>query len=428
MKSSFQNILLPLILIGAGVVSNPNVLGLQMFGADSPTSITEIYIWSGSVLLILFGLLAIPWNNTLWQKPINYLLMGLITLMVLELACSFTFKMWKGYWSHLDNINPNRHLFEPHPYLVGSSKPNAKLTQNGVSYVHNSQGYRGAEFPNKKAEGVTRIVTVGGSTTYCVGVNNEETWPYLLGLDLGSGFLVLNLGVPGYSTTENLIQTALQLSELEPDIAIFQIGLNDLRNMNVRNLKPDYSNYHASTLFDALGLCSIQNRPSLASVRLLLMWLQYLNLIDQCPSQDIKVIVNQHSGIDEHAMSLYQRNIRSIVALCETQNIQPVFAPQIILEDALKTQNLSWWVRYVPQTEIDDMMAAYNNALETIADSAGVPFAKSVSEHDWQATDFVDPSHLNGPANAKLARLMTTEIQTIIKRETPGSGELIQQN
>jgi hypothetical protein len=43
--------------------------------------------------------------------------------------------------------------------------------------------------------------------------------------ELGPGYEVINLGVPGYSTVENLIQTALILPSLNPDVAIFLCGL-----------------------------------------------------------------------------------------------------------------------------------------------------------------------------------------------------------
>src|SRR5262249_16897291 len=159
-----------------------------------------------------------------------------------------------------------RVMFARHPYLVGTPLPNIDETQRGTHLVHNGYGIRGEKFDLQKKPGIKRIVTLGGSSTYCVRVSQGDTWPELLARDLGGGYEVLNLGVPGYSTAENLIQTALVLSDLSPDIAIYYEGWNDVRDMHIKDLKPDYSNFHPRSQYHFLGFGNEGAPHALASI------------------------------------------------------------------------------------------------------------------------------------------------------------------
>lgn len=349
--------------------------------------------------------------------------MGILLLLItasIELASSLAFRILHGTWSHTYHANPNRFIFEPHPYLIGSLKKNAEYEREGLIYSHNSDGYRGKEFPKAKSEGLTRIVTIGGSTTYGVGVNNEETWPYHLETNLGEGYEVFNLGVPGYTTAENLIQTGLHLSEQNADIAIYFVGLNDMRNVNINGLKSDYSDFHAPTLHSALGLCRVENVPSLASIRMFLIVLQKVGLTDSCPHQNIDVSEKTHTGVDLRALALYKRNLQSITALCESQGVKVLFVPHVLLEEVLKTGDYKWWIPFIPTAEIDDMMEAYNSTLKEVSISNNVVFADSVLNHVWNDGDFVDMSHFNADANRRFAEIVALYVKAIDTSQEPG--------
>lgn len=96
----------------------------------------------------------------------------------------------------------------------------------------NSHGFRGPEFAIKKSEGITRILMLGDSVTAGNSVKWNETSSYLLQDILNSHFEtrrfeVINLGVFGYNTFQELaVLREIGLS-LEPDIIILNIVLND---------------------------------------------------------------------------------------------------------------------------------------------------------------------------------------------------------
>ena len=381
----------------------------QFFGFDMALSTDAIliYYWLGAILFVLLALIEVPKLSSV----VRYGIGALLIFGCLELTSAIAYKAIAGNWAHRIAKNQNQYLFEEHPELVGSLIKNATHTRGNLTYSHNSLGYRSNEFTVEKPKEKIRIVTLGGSTTYGVGVNNDETWPSHLAKELGANYEVINMGVPGYSSRENLLQSEMYLSELQPDLAIYYIGLNDLRNINIENLADDYSDFHQPSLYGAFGLCKNENIPALASLKLMVLFGQKLNLIETCPNQEVDVKTRGHQGVDERALSIYKSNLERIISLCKSNGIEVMLVPQTLLEEVLKTGDYSWWIPYVPTEEMDDMMDAYNATLKSVADSAGVSFALTVMEYKWQKEDYVDLSHFTNNANEKLAKILAAEIR-----------------
>lgn len=105
-----------------------------------------------------------------------------------------------------------------------------------LGYYHiGPRGWRGDTAPDPApAPGVTRIVCVGDSTTFGLGVREDKAWPAVLQrlLDVlfegDQTFEVINAGVPGYSTWQNRLQIEGELLALQPDAVAWHVsGYND---------------------------------------------------------------------------------------------------------------------------------------------------------------------------------------------------------
>ncbi len=100
--------------------------------------------------------------------------------------------------------------------------------------VHfNSHGFRGVEFTKEKDENVYRLFTIGGSTTFGVGVLDNQTWPFYLQelYEQNNPSLtveVINAGYPGKWSKPETILIKNQLLAFEPDLFIIYDGVNDL--------------------------------------------------------------------------------------------------------------------------------------------------------------------------------------------------------
>jgi lysophospholipase L1-like esterase len=119
--------------------------------------------------------------------------------------------------------------YSPHRYLGFYPTPDHRRGANR----HNSLGYRGDPFPARKPPGEFRIVCVGGSTTYTPMVARpEEAYPAQLERALHEGgrarVRVVNAGAEGWASYESLINLALRVVDLEPDLIVVYHGVNDI--------------------------------------------------------------------------------------------------------------------------------------------------------------------------------------------------------
>lgn len=94
------------------------------------------------------------------------------------------------------------------------------------------QGFRGAGSIEKKGENVYRIYCSGGSTTAGYGVNDCDTWPAQLEKKINDGqenldYEVINGGVYGWNSSQELASMKKVLTEYEIDAVILHQGWNE---------------------------------------------------------------------------------------------------------------------------------------------------------------------------------------------------------
>jgi len=104
----------------------------------------------------------------------------------------------------------------------GRFDPGATLT-----YRVNAQGFRGPPALLPKPSGSFRVVGLGDSFTFGTGVREPDTYLAVLRRELG-GPEVLNLGVMGYSTANEVALLAARGPALEPDLVLIGLVLNDI--------------------------------------------------------------------------------------------------------------------------------------------------------------------------------------------------------
>jgi len=122
------------------------------------------------------------------------------------------------------------------PFGLRINEPNARYTHASadvdVEFRINGQGLRAdRDYPYAKPPGVRRIVSLGDSYTVGYEVENEETFSQVLERELAArGFTVevLNAGVSGYSTAEQLLYLERELLRYEPDVVLVTFYGNDL--------------------------------------------------------------------------------------------------------------------------------------------------------------------------------------------------------
>lgn len=331
------------------------------------------------------------------------------TLILLEIGCNVLFYLSNGKWVFLEREAQNTKLWEPHPYLIGVNKKSVEETIGTHTYSHNSSGYRGAEFQPKSDK--IRIIVIGGSTTYGVGVNDNETWPYYLDSLLGTDYEVLNLAIPGHSCVEHVIQVSMYLEGFQPDVVLVHAGLNDMHASHVANLKPDYSNFHAPTLFGSFDFCYLKRLPKSASLRAFVVLFQKLGWYPVCLYHQMEFSGEMSAEIDTVALGYFANHLNELTNGCDRLADKIYYVPQVISEEQFKTKSYEWWMPYVDPDAIDNYYDAYNRQMEEMEDTLGHHiYVNSVSDMLWIPDDFCDPVHLGPRGNLKLAKLLAKEI------------------
>lgn len=99
----------------------------------------------------------------------------------------------------------------------------------------NSERFRGVEEVSPVPDpNVIRVVAVGDSITFGHGVNDDETYPRLLGERLGSNYEVINAGVPGEASDQALLELTERVLPLQPRLVILCIGVNEISSLPQR--------------------------------------------------------------------------------------------------------------------------------------------------------------------------------------------------
>jgi hypothetical protein len=116
----------------------------------------------------------------------------------------------------------------PQSYLGYANNPRYAYGVNR----HNSHGFRGEDILVSKPDSVFRIVCLGGSITYCLGVKDyKHSYPYLLEETLnkkGLAVEVFNGGAEGYNSLQSYMNYLIKVEALEPDMLIVYHAINDI--------------------------------------------------------------------------------------------------------------------------------------------------------------------------------------------------------
>jgi hypothetical protein len=95
----------------------------------------------------------------------------------------------------------------------------------------NAWGFRGPDVSERPPAGIVRVAVVGDSETFGAALPEESTLPGCLASALNAakpgGYEVLNLGVPGYNTLQELRVVQTRLKQLHPHVVILYYVLND---------------------------------------------------------------------------------------------------------------------------------------------------------------------------------------------------------
>jgi lysophospholipase L1-like esterase len=303
-------------------------------------------------------------------------------------------------------------VFEPHPYLVARPRAGIRIEQDGATISTTPLHTRVTAAAPPRA-GAIAVAVVGGSTTFGTRVTDADTWPWQLQQALGDRYAVVNFGVPGYTTAENIIQMSLLVPESGARVVIFYEGWNDIRNYHWPAFASDYYG-HGMTQVDTL-LPPPHDRASLLERAARYSFV--MRLLGQAAGVPISAAAQPPSNQrDPDVDRIYVRNLRTLKALSGRFGMTALFVPQVLNAEALaRAGERGGWTPYVTSAALPALMRDFNGLLAGVC-APGEPACVFVEEPlhaPWNNDDFVDEGHLSRSGGGKLAAILARRIQAL---------------
>jgi lysophospholipase L1-like esterase len=127
------------------------------------------------------------------------------------------YRDWQIFWQH-DPMLGWRHRPGQHgPFELNGTR---------VEVRHNRQGLRDREYPYRRDAGRQRILAVGDSFVWGFGVAQNEIFTEVMESTL-RGVEVINAGVSGYSTDQELLWLRDEGMKYRPDLVVLVVAGND---------------------------------------------------------------------------------------------------------------------------------------------------------------------------------------------------------
>ena len=273
-----------------------------------------------------------------------------------------------------------------------------------------ARGFRLAEdLTEEKPPGVTRIAMLGGSALFGFSVESGKSIPHQLERRLrqqgAQGVEALNFGMPGYSSTNELIQTALQVVYYDPDFVVVFDGWNDFNSDGyIRHYNAYVALYRKALDSANFGLTSLSaslrnvlgntwsGRPLLALLRALESRSGTLNPQNRAALKDMR----EHPRSDDHSIAqlTWAKNLRAMAGILDAFQIPHLFVMQ-------------------PQNESDPGLAArYREFEQTFLQTCEkleercYSFVSIFDAFDSPASLYLDSVHFTPSGNQQIAHAL----------------------
>jgi lysophospholipase L1-like esterase len=308
-----------------------------------------------------------------------------------------------------------------------------------VKIRRNSLGFKGEEPPPDFAGRLT-ILTVGGSTTEGVGLNDDKTWPLVLESKLKRNFGKLwlnNAGLSGHSTFGHLILMHDYVSKIKPKVVIFLIGLNDL---GIESLNPFDRRMKAGVSFRSLDwfLAGLANHSEVFAAFLNLKRHYFPKVVPQVGKEEVnfraaptlEVSAQEKAATEqlyrERYLGPYELRLRELLEMTMNQGIVPILITQPVLYGDQTDAATGVDLRKIQVTrEMNGelawkMLELYNDITRKVGKEKGLLVIDLAREMPKDSRYYFDLTHFTNAGAAKAAEIISRELQPYLAQKFPG--------
>lgn len=302
--------------------------------------------------------------------------------------------------------------------VIVQTGPNSNGLDESVTVRKNSLAFRGPEPPSNFKDHLT-IIAVGGSTTECLFIPEEKTWPHLLQQKLRSSFpkvWINNAGLNGHSTYGHLKLMQEYIVKLQPDYCLFLVGCNDVNRKDLTDSDRSIDGKEQKFIVQLAKYSRLANvglniyRHHLAGKRALVNN-RHFSLKDREKIVLHDSIIQRKLHEQAPLLQQYRRRIRSLIDECRRANIQPLFITQPCLLGEGKDDLTGVDLATFPHNEgngklVWEMLKLYNAETLSVCNENNVHVIDLASQMPKSSRYFYDSYHYNNEGCKKISELL----------------------
>ena len=345
-------------------------------------------------------------SNYGWKKQV--LFVGIIVMSFLLLA-EVAIRTWALYF---------RTSYEQYNRTTGRLElvPNLRYRdEHGREFFINSRGFVGPEFADVPSPNTVRIIAVGDSCTFTLGlwqIGYPSVAEALLnGAQSMKKFEYINAGVEGYNSDFALSRIKEEIIGYKPYLVTLYIGWNDLMKQSPESQMEVGEPSFWAQLINESYLVKAYKKIIFVHLRPLLFQPKLV------PDE-----VDRHA-YDNYVPQRYERNLREMLGVLKNNGIRAVMLTlPTVLEPGLTAADLNergvFFPYYAGTFSVERLLslhAAYNRTIRRVASEEGVSLVDLDKEFNGldKRQLFWDTMHPSEKGNAVIASHLAREIASM---------------
>lgn len=339
-----------------------------------------------------------------WPKAVVF---SLLPVLVLLLLAEGGLRVYSWYFrTAYERYNASSGRLELVPGLQTT-------LSDGRNIRINSKGFIGAEFEDKKPEGVYRIFTLGDSCTF--GGDWDMSYAAFLGKRLSAGskkFEVINAGIEGYNSEYALGRLKDDILTYSPDLVTIYIGWNDLMKQS-----PNTMSVTGQITWLGRALSNSYIYKGLSKV-------MFFHVRPALLKPQVTGEESEYHVFDSFVPATYEENVSAMVAVLHERNVhvilmtRPTALTRSMTLDDLRTQNI--FFPFFPEAysvpRLLSLHDAYNNSIRRLAARLQVPLVdldEEFNRHDKKPL-FWDTMHPSKSGHELIEKILEERIRQVV--------------
>lgn len=293
-----------------------------------------------------------------------------------------------------------------------------------IIHTRNSLGLRGVELDSFHK---IKIFTVGGSTTHCMFLNDEQEWTHILYNALqntDNSIWVNNAGFSGQSTFGHIVLVKDYLIKFKPNYIIFYIGINDMfreqMNKDDRFILLENKKYFMP-IYNLKILTLLENLYTTRFLKYSFVNTSECKMIFSVLAEAKILEAKTDSSFVIKYLDGYRKRIEELIVLCKQSNVTPIFLTQASLYTC--GYDFSNTINFENKTKdgtgsvchFYKSLNLYNKALIEVCEAKSVPCIDMANMINKDTTYFYDFVHFTPEGSKEFANVLYTNLKHIIE-------------